>query len=164
MATSTKTMVTALKSTWNMQCAEIVFNYGQVGDMSSEDYHLIGQLTVPANSYISDVQVHGVTLWASGAAVSMIVGDGDDDNGLYVATNLKSGGELTAGEVLAFNHDGGQKGSYVTDDDGKLGGYSSSARTIIADITVTTHATAATAGETRVLVMYCCPPSDSVKP
>jgi hypothetical protein len=161
MATSTKTMVTALKSTWNVQCAEVVFNYGQVGDMSSEDYHLIGQLTVPANSYILDVQVHGVALWVSGAAVAMIVGDGDDDNGFHVSTDLKATA-LLAGEANTMEHPGGLAGAY-TDAQQRVF-YSSSARTVIADITVTTHATAATAGETRVLVMYCCPPADSVKP
>jgi len=161
MATSTKTMVTALKSTWHVQCAEVVFNYGQVGDMSSEDYHLIGQLTVPANSYILDVQVHGVALWVSGAAVAMIVGDGDDDNGFHVSTDLKATA-LLAGEANTMEHPGGLAGAY-TDAQQRVF-YSSSARTVIADITVTTHATAATAGETRVLVMYCCPPADSVKP
>ena len=161
MATSTKTMVTALKSTWNVQCAEVVFNYGQVGDMSSEDYHLIGQLTVPANSYILDVQVHGVALWVSGAAVSLKIGDGDDDDGFHDPTDLKAT-DLLVGEANTVEHSGGKEGAYNTSEQRVF--YSSSARTVIADITVTTHATAATAGETRVLVMYCCPPSDSVKP
>ena len=161
MATSTKTMVTALKSTWNVQCAEIVFDWGQVGDMSSEDYHLIGQLTVPANSYILDVQVHGVSLWVSGAAVAMIVGDGSDDNGFHASTNLKATA-LLAGEANTMEHPGGLAGAYTASEQRVF--YSSSARTVIADITVTTHATAASAGETRVLVMYCCPPTDSVKP
>jgi len=161
MATSTKTMVTALKSTWNVQCAEVVFNYGQVGDMSSEDYHLIGQLTVPANSYILDVQVHGVALWVSGAAVAMIVGDGDDDNGFHVSTDLKATA-LLAGEANTMEHPGGLAGAYTASEQRVF--YSSSARTVIADITITNHATAVSAGETRVLVIYCCPPTDSIKP
>ena len=158
---ATKTISTALQSTWNVQCAEVVFDWKKVGDMSSVDYHLIGKLSVPANSYILDVQVHGVALWVSGAAVSMIVGDSDDDNGFHAATNLKAT-DLLAGEANTMEHPGGLAGAYTASEQRKF--YSSSARTVIADITLTTHATAVSAGETRVLVLYCCPPSDSVKP
>jgi len=158
---ATKTISTALQSTWNVQCAEVVFDWKKVGDMSSVDYHLIGKLSVPANSYILDVQVHGVALWVSGAAVSMIVGDSDDDNGFHAATNLKAT-DLLAGEANTMEHPGGLAGAYTASEQRKF--YSSSARTVIADITITTHGTAASAGETRVLVLYCCPPSDSVKP
>ena len=158
---ATKTISTALQSTWNVQCAEVVFDWKKVGDMSSVDYHLIGKLSVPANSYILDVQVHGVALWVSGAAVSMIVGDSDDDNGFHAATNLKAT-DLLAGEANTMEHPDGLAGAYTASEQRKF--YSSSARTVIADITITTHGTAASAGETRVLVLYCCPPSDSVKP
>ena len=158
---ATKTISTALQSTWNVQCAEVVFDWKKVGDMSSVDYHLIGKLSVPANSYILDVQVHGVALWVSGAAVSLIVGDSDDDNGFHAATNLKAT-DLLAGEANTMEHPGGLAGAYTASEQRKF--YSSSARTVIADITLTTHATAVSAGETRVLVLYCCPPSDSVKP
>ena len=158
---ATKTISTALQSTWNVQCAEVVFDWKKVGDMSSVDYHLIGKLAVPANSYMLDVQVHGVALWVSGAAVSLIVGDSDDDNGFHAATNLKAT-DLLAGEANTMEHPGGLAGAYTASEQRKF--YSSSARTVIADITLTTHATAVSAGETRVLVLYCCPPSDSVKP
>ena len=113
------------------------------------------------SSYILDVQVHGVALWVSGAAVSMIVGDSDDDNGFHAATNLKAT-DLLAGEANTMEHPGGLAGAYTASEQRKF--YSSSARTVIADITITTHGTAASAGETRVLVLYCCPPADSVKP
>jgi len=162
MASSTKSIVkSSYASSWNVQVGEIVFDWTKVGDHSSVSYHLIGQVKVPANSYILDVQVHGVALWVSGAAVAMIVGDGDDDNGFHVSTDLKATA-LLAGEANTMEHPGGLAGAY-TDAQQRVF-YSSSARTVIADITVTTHATAATAGETRVLVMYCCPPADSVKP
>jgi len=161
MATSTKTVNHSTYSSWNVQCAEIVFDWKQVGDHSSTSYHLIGQVKVPANSYILDVQVHGVTLWASGAAVAMIVGDSDDDNGFHVSTNLKATA-LLAGEANTMEHPGGLAGAYTASEQRVF--YSSSARTVIADITVTNHATAVSAGETRVLVMYCCAPTDSVKP
>ena len=158
---ATKTISTALKSTWNVQVAEIVFDWKQVGDHSSVSYHLIGKLSVPANSYILDIQVHGIALWVSGAAVAMIVGDSDDDNGFHTSTNLKAT-DLLVGEANTMEHPGGLAGAY-TDAQQRVF-YSASARTVIADITITNHATAVSAGESRVLVMYCCPPTDSVKP
>ena len=162
MASSTKSIVkSSYASSWNVQVGEIVFDFKQVGDMSSVDYHLIGQVKVPANSYILDVQVHGVSLWVSGAAVAMIVGDGSDDNGFHASTNLKATA-LLAGEANTMEHPGGLAGVYTALQQRVF--YSSSARTVIADITVTNHGTAVSAGETRVLVMYCCPPTDSVKP
>ena len=161
MATSTKTINHSTGGSWGVQCAEIVFDYSQVGDMSSIDYHLIGQVKVPANSYIFDVQVHGVSLWVSGAAVSMIVGDGDDDNGFHAATDLKAT-DLLVGEANTMEHPGGLAGAYTAAQQRVF--YDASARTVIADVTVTNHGTAVTAGETRVLVMYACAPTDSVKP
>ena len=162
MASSTKSIVkSSYASSWNVQVGEIVFNYSQVGDMSSVDYDLIGQIKVPANSYILDVQVHGISLWVSGAAASLIVGDGDDDNGFHTATNLKAT-DLLAGEANTMEHPGGLAGAYTDAQQRKF--YSASARTVIAKLTLTANATAASAGETRVLVMYCCPPTDSVKP
>ena len=151
------------KSSWNPNTAEMVIKVTD-GDGQGAAGVYTASVIIPAGSYVNDVQVHGVTLWDSASSCSMIVGDGDDDNGFYEATNIKSGGALAAGEVFAFNHDGGEKGAYVTDDDGALGGYSASARTVIGKITVTNHGTAATAGETRMLVVYCCPPVDTVKP
>ena len=162
MASSTKSIVkSSYASSWNVQVGEIVLDWKQVGDMSSADYHLIGQVKVPANSYILDVQVHGVTLWAAGAAVSLIVGDVADDNGFHAATDLKAN-DLLVGEANTMEHPGGLAGAYTTAQQRVF--YSSSARTVIADLTLATDATAATAGETRVLVMYCCAPTDSVKP
>jgi len=162
MASSTKSIVkSSYAKSWNVQAAEIVFESGQVGDMSSADYTLIGQVKVPAHSYILDVQVHGVELWVSGDAVSLIVGDGDDDNGFHQATNLKATA-LLAGEANTMEHPGGLAGAYTASEQRVF--YSASARNVIAKLTVTTHATAASAGKTRVLVLYTCPPQDSVKP
>ena len=161
MASSTKSIVkSSYASSWNVQVAELEFDWSQVGDHSSVSYHLIGQVKVPANSYILDVQVHGVALWVSGAAVAMIVGDGDDDNGFHASTDLKATA-LLVGEANTMEHPGGLAGAYTASEQRKF--YSASARTVIADITVTNHATAVSAGKTRVLVMYCCPPTDGVK-
>ena len=162
MASSTKSIVkSSYASSWNVQIGEIVLDWKQVGDMSSVDYDLIGQIKVPANSYILDVQVHGVSVWVSGAAASLIVGDGDDDNGFHTSTDLKAT-DLLAGEANTMEHPGGKAGAYTASEQRKF--YSASARTVIAKLTLATNATAASAGETRVLVMYCCPPTDSVKP
>jgi len=162
MASSTKSIVkSSYASSWNVQVGEIVFDWTKVGDHSSVSYHLIGQVKVPANSYILDVQVHGVALWVSGAAVSMIVGDGDDDNGFHTATDLKDT-DLLVGEANTMEHPGGKAGAYTAAQQRVF--YDASARTVIADVTVTNHGTAVSAGETRVLVMYACAPTDSVKP
>ena len=162
MASSTKSIVkSSYASSWNVQVGEIVFDFKQVGDHSSVSYHLIGQVKVPANSYILDVQVHGVSLWVSGAAVAMIVGDGDDDNGFHASTDLKAT-DLLVGEANTMEHPGGLAGAYTAVQQRVF--YSASARTVIAKLTLANNATAASAGETRVLVMYCCPPTDSVKP
>jgi len=162
MASSTKSIVkSSYASSWNVQVAELEFDYSQVGDHSTVSFDLIGEVKLPANSYVLDTQVHGIDLWVSGAAVSMIVGDSDDDNGFMIATNLKAT-DLLAGEANTVEHNGGQDGAYIDEEQRKF--YSASARTVIAKLTVTNHATAVSAGKTRVLVMYCCPPTDSVKP
>ena len=162
MASSTKSIVkSSYAGSWNVQCAEMEFDYSQVGDMSSVDYTLIGELSIPANSYIVDIQVHGIALWVSGAAVSLKVGDGDDDDGFYDPTNLKAT-DLLVGEANTIEHSGSLEGAYITSEQRKL--YSASARTIISKVTVTTHGTAASAGKTKVLILYACPPIDTVKP
>tara|TARA_R100001510_G_C7627678_1_gene187209 strand:- start:175 stop:663 length:489 start_codon:yes stop_codon:yes gene_type:complete len=162
MASSTKSIVkSSYASSWNVQVGEIVLDWKQVGDHSTESYDLIGQLKVPANSYILDVQVHGVDLWVSGAAVALIVGDGDDPDGFHASTNLKAT-DLLAGEANTVEHPGGLAGAYTASEQRKF--YSASERTVIAKATITNHATAVSAGETRILVMYCCPPTSSVKP
>ena len=162
MASNTETIVkSSYASSWNVQVAEIEFDVSQVGDHSSVSYELIGKVSLPANSYVLDVQVHGVALWVSGAAVAIIVGDDDDADGFHTSTNLKAT-DLLVGEANTMEHPGGKAGAYTASEQRKF--YSASARNVIANVTVTNHGTAASAGKTRVLVMYCCPPTDSVKP
>jgi hypothetical protein len=162
MASSTKSIVkSSYAGSWNVQCAEMEFDYSQVGDMSSVDYDLIGKLSLPANSYIIDIQVHGITLWVSGSTAAIIIGDDDDDNGFVESTNLKAT-DLLVGEANTIEHPGGKAGAYIASEQRKL--YSASARNIISKVTLGNHGTAATAGKTRVLVLYTCPPVDSVKP
>ena len=61
---------------------------------------------------------------------------------------------------MKFYHLGGKEGAYVTDDNGVMTQYSSSARTVTAQMT--TVGTAATAGVTRIVVIWA-KPTDSVK-
>jgi len=162
MASNTETIVkSSYASSWNVQVAEIEFDVSQVGDHSSVSYELIGKVSLPANSYVLDVQVHGVALWVSGAAVAIIVGDDDDADGFHTSTDLKAT-DLLVSEANTMEHPGGKAGAYTASEARKF--YSASARNVIAKVTVTNHGTAASAGKTRVLVMYCCPPTDSVKP
>ena len=162
MASSTKTIVkSSYASSWNVQVAEIELDWSQVGDHSSVSYELIGKLSLPAHSYVLDVQVHGIALWVSGDAVAIIVGEDDDADGFHASTNLKAT-DLLVGEANTMEHPGGKAGVYTASEQRKF--YSASARNVIAKVTVTNHATAVSAGKTRVLVMYCCPPTESVKP
>ena len=162
MASSTKSIVkSSYAGSWNVQCAEIDFDYSQVGNHSSADYELIGKVSIPAGSYIVDIQVHGITLWVSGAAVAMIIGDDDDDNGFVASTNLKAT-DLLAGEANTIEHPGGKAGAYLASEQRKT--YSASARSVNAKVTVSSDSTAASAGRTKVLVLYCCPPIDTAKP
>ena len=164
MASSTKSIVkSSYAGSWNVQCAEIDFDYSQVGShtVASGDYTLIGKVSIPANSYIVDIQVHGITLWVSGAAVAMIIGDDDDDNGFVASTDLKAT-DLLVGEANTIEHPGGKAGAYLASEQRKT--FSASARSVNAKVTVSAHGTAASAGRTKVLVLYCCPPIDTAKP
>ena len=65
---------------------------------------------------------------------------------------------LVANEVLSLYHLGGKEGAYVTDNNGVMTQYSSSARTVTAQMT-TVGAT--TAGKTRIIVIWV-KPTDTV--
>tara|TARA_Y100000401_G_scaffold31333_1_gene22909 strand:+ start:12277 stop:12771 length:495 start_codon:yes stop_codon:yes gene_type:complete len=164
MASSTKTINHSTSGgSWSVQCAEFVFDWTQVGThtVAAGAYDLIGQIKLPANSYVFDTQVHAEALWVSGGAVSIIVGDSDDDDGYHASTNLKAT-DLLVGESNTVEHPGGKAGAYTASEARQF--YRSGARDIIAKVTVAAHATAVSAGKTRVLVMYACPPVDSVTP
>ena len=144
------------KSSWNPNVAEMVMSFDDNGGGAAGVYSI--SCVIPAGSYIQDVQVHADTLWDSGTSATLIVGDSDDPNGFYAAVNAKAT-NLVANEVLSFGHDGGLLGAYITDDDGVMTQYSSSARTVSAEMT--TVGTAATAGVTRIVVLWV-KPTDSV--
>ncbi len=144
------------KSSWNPNVAEMIMSFDDDGGGAAGVYSI--SCTIPAGSYIQDVQVHTDTLWDSGTSATLIVGDSDDPNGFYAAVNAKAT-DLVANEVLSFGHDGGKLGAYITDDDGVMTQYSSSAREITAEMTTIGTTTA---GVTRIVVIWV-KPTDTVK-
>jgi hypothetical protein len=162
MASNTKTINHSHGGAWGVQCAEFVFDWAKVGThtVAAGNFTLNGELKLPADSYVFDVQVYGEALWVSGAAVALIVGDDDDADGYVASTDLKAT-DLLLAECNTVEHPGGKAGVYLAGEVRKF--YRTSARTITSTLTVTAHATAVTAGKTRVLIMYCAP-VDSLTP
>jgi|TARA_R100000742_G_C4245168_1_gene64196 hypothetical protein len=146
------------KSSWNPNVAEMVISYDDNSAAGAAGVYSISTV-IPAGAYILDVQVHTDTLWDNGTSATLIVGDSDDPNGFYDAVNAKAT-DLVANEVLSFYHLGGKEGAYVTDNNGVMTQYASTARTISAQMT--TVGTTATAGVTRIIVIWA-KPTDSVK-
>ena len=143
------------KSSWNPNVAEMILSYNDDGGGAAGVY--TASCIIPAGAYIQDIQVHTDTLWNAGTSATLIVGDSDDDNGLFAGVNAKAT-DLIANEVLSFYHLGGKGGAYLTDDNGVMTQYSSSARTITAKMT-TVGAT--TAGKTRFVIIWA-KPTDTV--
>ena len=143
------------KSSWNPNVAEMVMSWDDNGGGAAGVYSI--STIIPAGAYIQDIQVHTDTLWDSDTSATLIVGDSDDDNGFYTGVNAKAT-DLVANEVLSFYHLGGKEGAYVTDNNGVMTQYSSSARTVTAQMTTVG---AATAGVTRIVVIWV-KPTDTV--
>ena len=143
------------KSSWNPNVAEMVITWNDNGGGAAGVYSI--STIIPAGAYIQDIQVHTDTLWDSDTSATLIVGDSDDDNGFYTGVNAKAT-DLVANEVLSFYHLGGKEGAYVTDNNGVMTQYSSSARTVTAQMTTVG---AATAGVTRIVVIWV-KPTDTV--
>ena len=143
------------KSSWNPNVAEMVMSWDDNGGGAAGVYSI--STIIPAGAYIQDIQVHTDILWDSDSSASLIVGDSDDDNGFYTGVNAKAT-DLVANEVLSFYHLGGKEGAYVTDNNGVMTQYSSSARTVTAQMTTVG---AATAGVTRIVVIWV-KPTDTV--
>ena len=143
------------KSSWNPNVAEMVMSWDDNGGGAAGVYSI--STIIPAGAYIQDIQVHTDTLWDSDTRATLIVGDSDDENGFYTGVNAKAT-DLVANEVLSFYHLGGKEGAYVTDNNGVMTQYSSSARTVTAQMTTVG---AATAGVTRIVVIWV-KPTDTV--
>lgn len=108
-----------------------------------------GAVAVPAGATILDIIVNGVALWDNAGAVTMKVGDTDDD-GFYTAIDLKAT-DLLAGESISFALAGGKAGAYIANSQVSPR-YSASARTI--NGIITTASTGGSAGRTRMVVVY----------
>jgi hypothetical protein len=109
-----------------------------------------GTLALPANSRIIDIGVDGQALW-DGTSASIIVGDAADDDGFFVATDLKAV-DLLAGEINSIEHPGGKAGVYIAAEQRVL--FSAAARNIIG---VISQVGTGTLGRTRVYVAYAVP-------
>jgi hypothetical protein len=120
-----------------------------------------GTVEIPAGSTLLNIQCVNTVLWTGGTA-TLIVGDDDDPNGWFEATNLKATDQLV-GEVLDISNAenwGGKNGAYLVAATGRKGGatatfsgvYYVSAAEVIGVVTVGTPAT--TAGRTFMTVTY----------
>lgn len=110
-------------------------------------------VVLPANSTVHDIIVNGVALWTAGTSATLKVGDATDDDGFYTAVNLKAT-DLLAGESISFALAGGKAGAYIANSQVSPR-YSAAERTISA--IVTTVGTTASAGRTRVVVVWSAP-------
>ena len=111
-----------------------------------------GSVTLPAGSTILDIIVNGVALWDNSGAVTMKVGDTDDD-GFFTGVNLKAT-DLLAGESISFESAGGKAGAYIANSQVSPR-YSATARTISGIII--TASTGGSAGRTRMTVIWVEP-------
>lgn len=145
------------KSSWNPNVAEMVLKFDDNSGAGAAGTYT-ADVTVPPGAYIVDIQVHGVVVWDAGTSSTLIVGDADDDNLYYTAVDATAT-DLAVGEVLSFGHDGGTLGVGNTDDDGLIAGYQALKRQVKAKMTLV--GTAATTGETRIVVIWI-KPTDSV--
>ena len=117
-----------------------------------------GSVTVPGNSWLLDIKLWNEVAWTAGTSAQMIVGDVADPNGWFDAVDLKAT-DLVAGanaEVIDFNNPGGTEGAYLVTATGERAEmYSATARVVTGE--VTTVGTTATAGRTRMMVIYTDP-------
>ena len=117
-----------------------------------------GSVTVPGNSWLLDIKIWNDVYWAAGTSALMDVGDVADADGWFTQINLLAT-DIVAGaeaEVIDFNNPGGQEGAYLVTATGERAEmYSASARVITG--LVTTVGTTATAGRTRMMVIYTDP-------
>jgi hypothetical protein len=103
-----------------------------------------------AGTTLLDIIVNGVALWTATTSATLIVGDGDNDDGFFTGVDLKAT-DLLAGESISFAFAGGKAGAYLANSHVSPR-YTGNGRTITAK--VTTVGAAGDAGRTRVLVVY----------
>jgi hypothetical protein len=119
-----------------------------------------GSVTLPAGATLLNIVVYASALWDNSGAVSMIVGDADDDNGYYVATDLKAT-DLLAQETLSFSHPGGKGGAYLAGTATHWTDlYYASGGVITGKITAAS--TGGSAGRTRMTVVWSQPAASHI--
>ena len=109
-------------------------------------------VTVPAGSYLLDIQVQATALWNAGTSASMEVGDAVDPDGYYTAIDLKAT-DLTADQGISFALQGGVGGAYMVSTH-TTNIFDSVDRVVTASVV---SAGAGTNGRTRVIVVYATP-------
>jgi len=151
------------KSSWNPNVAEMAIKADDDSSAGAAGVHT-SSVTIPAGAYVSDILIQGVTTWASGTNALLIIGDETDPNGYIESTSCKT--VFTAGIHASILSCGagaagvGAPGVYIMDASGTgSGGYLSTARKVIAEITTT--GSASIVGETRIVVIWS-KPTDSV--
>jgi hypothetical protein len=117
-----------------------------------------GSVTVPGNSWLLDIKIYNTVYWTAGTSALMDVGDVADPDGWFTQIDLETT-DIVAGtnaEVIDFNNPGGQEGAYLVTATGERAlMYAATAR-VISGI-ITTVGTTATAGRTRMVVIYTDP-------
>lgn len=82
-----------------------------------------GTIEIPAGAFLNNIQIVNTVLWDDTGAVSMIVGDDDDPNGWFEATDMKATA-LVVGEVFDITNAenwGGEQGAYMVAASGRKG-------------------------------------------
>ena len=109
-------------------------------------------VTVPAGSYLLDIQVQATALWNAATSASMEVGDAVDPDGYFTAIDLKAT-DLTADQGISFALQGGVGGAYMVSTH-TTNIFDSVDRVVTASVV---SAGAGTTGRTRVIVVYATP-------
>ena len=80
-------------------------------------------IPVPAGAWIHSIKVTNQALWTAGTSASLTVGDTENPDGYFEATDVKAGA-LVLGEVLdtaSANNWGGEEGAYLVSATGQRG-------------------------------------------
>lgn len=140
-----------------LMCEERVISFGDDSGAGVAGVFTMVPITIPAGATIYDIRVEGMVLWNPGTTAVLLVGDTADPNGFYDAVDLKTGGDLEVGEVLNFDNvtEHAVPGVYLVDVTNLKNAYRATATELTAIVTLV--GTAATTGQTRIMVLYACP-------
>lgn len=111
-----------------------------------------GSVTVPANSWITNIRIWNAVYWTATTSATLKVGDAVDDDGWFTGIDLKAT-DIVPNEVIDFENTGGKEGAYIVVATGQRTTMYSTLERVISGI-VTTVGAAGNAGRTRMLVEY----------